>query len=152
MTQYALPIALISLGLTIVLGGFVIHTARALRAFTRGESGASLEGTIRRHIADADRIEKNHADIRSALTALHERILQKTVSPSIMRFNPFEGGGTNQSFSVALIDEKGDGFILSSLHTREKTSLFAKPITGYASSLELTDEERHVLEQARQRS
>ena len=67
-----------------------------------------------------------------------------------MRFNPFKGtgGGGNQSFAIALTDEKGDGVILSSLHARDRISIFAKAVQSGKSELGLTDEETTALTKA----
>ena len=48
----------------------------------------------------------------------------------VVRFNPFkdEGMGGDQSFAISFLDKKGNGVIMSSLYSREKVSVFAKPI------------------------
>ena len=45
-----------------------------------------------------------------------------------MRYNPFEETGGNQSFALALLDAEGDGWVLSSLHARSGTRVYAKAI------------------------
>jgi Protein of unknown function (DUF4446) len=64
-----------------------------------------------------------------------------------VRFNPFAGTGVggNQSFSTALLNEHGDGVIISALHSRERVAVFAKPISNYQSEYELTAEEKSLL-------
>ena len=47
----------------------------------------------------------------------------------LVRFNPFEDTGGNQSFALALLDAEGNGWVLSSLHARTGTRVYAKPIT-----------------------
>ncbi len=70
-----------------------------------------------------------------------------------IRFNPFkgEGIGGNQSFATALIDDKGNGVILSSLYSREKVSVFAKPIKNWGCEYEMSEEEKEVLSKAKTR-
>ena len=66
-----------------------------------------------------------------------------------MRFNPFEGDtGGNQSFALALLDGRGDGFVVSSLHARAVTRMYAKAVSGGASEAALSDEECEALRQA----
>jgi hypothetical protein len=69
----------------------------------------------------------------------------------MLRFNPFKGTGDggNQSFSTAFVSEKGDGAIISSLYSRDRVSIFCKPLASFESSFELTDEEKEVLEAAK---
>lgn len=59
----------------------------------------------------------------------------------LVRYNPFADTGGNQSFVLAILDEKGSGFVITSLHSREATRIFAKPIkeskeSGYEFSKE----------------
>ncbi len=66
-----------------------------------------------------------------------------------IRFNPFPDQGSNQSFAVGMLDEDGDGVVFSSLYSRERMSIFAKPIKNGKSEYELTAEEKNVLDKAR---
>src|SRR3989344_2071090 len=70
-----------------------------------------------------------------------------------IRFNPFKGDGIggDQSFATALLDKNGNGIILSSLYSRQKVSVFAKPISNWISKYEMTEEEKEVLEKAKAR-
>ena len=56
-----------------------------------------------------------------ARTAVLERDLQGSFGRvGLVRFNPFEDTGGNQSFALALLDGRGDGFVVSSLHSRTR--------------------------------
>lgn len=67
---------------------------------------------------------------------------------SIIRYNAFEDMGSDQSYSIALLDSNDNGFILSSIFSRESTSTYAKPIENGESKYYLTEEENMVLEDA----
>ncbi|MEP7162692.1 MAG: DUF4446 family protein, partial [Candidatus Moraniibacteriota bacterium] len=55
-----------------------------------------------------------------------------------------------QSFAIAFLDGKNSGAVISSLHTREGTRVYAKPVkAGEADGFPLTDEEKTVIEQAK---
>ena len=62
-----------------------------------------------------------------------------------IRFNPFSDQGSNQSFAIAMLNEDGDGVVLSSLYARDRMSVFAKPIKNNKSEYELSNEEKEVL-------
>jgi hypothetical protein len=66
----------------------------------------------------------------------------------IVRFNPFEETGGNQSFALALLDADGDGWVLSSLHARSGTRVYAKAIAKGRSEAALSDEEAAAIRQA----
>lgn len=63
----------------------------------------------------------------------------------LLRFNPYHDTGGNISFTIAMLDNKGTGIILTSLHARSGTRIFAKPIFEGKSKYELSSEEETVL-------
>ncbi|MBI2635473.1 MAG: DUF4446 family protein [Parcubacteria group bacterium] len=65
-----------------------------------------------------------------------------------LRFNPFSSTGGDQSFSLALLDGKNDGVIISSLYSREGTRTYAKAVKVGRAIQQLSEEERKVLEEA----
>lgn len=69
----------------------------------------------------------------------------------LLRYNPYEDTGGNISFSLALLDARGNGFVLTSLHARSGTRVFAKPvIEGKGGKYELSKEEEEVVRKAMQ--
>lgn len=78
-----------------------------------------------------------------------ERRLKKSVQGvGIVRFNPFDDAGSNQSFSIAFLNEEGDGVVISSLYSREKVSVYAKPIKKGESEYSLSGEEKEAVKNA----
>jgi len=71
--------------------------------------------------------------------------IQKT---GIVRFNPFSEIGGNQSFSIALLDGKNNGLVITSLYTREGNRIYAKPIVEGNSQYLLSKEEKEAIEKA----
>ena len=66
----------------------------------------------------------------------------------LLRYNPYEDTGGDQSFTVALLDKEGTGFVLTSLHARSGTRVFAKPIDQGKSKYRLSSEEEEVVKKA----
>jgi hypothetical protein len=66
----------------------------------------------------------------------------------LVRFSPFHDTGGDQSFALALLDGKGDGVVITGLHSRHDSRLYAKPIERNGSSYSLTPEEREAMERA----
>ena len=62
-----------------------------------------------------------------------------------VRFNPFKDQGSNQSFSTLLVNEHGNGVLLTGLYARDKSSVYAKPIKAHQSLYELSQEEQELL-------
>ncbi len=62
---------------------------------------------------------------------------------NILRFNPFEDIGGDQSFILTILDENNNGAILTSLHNRDITRVYAKPIkNGQGDNITLSKEEK----------
>jgi hypothetical protein len=63
----------------------------------------------------------------------------------VVRYNPFEDTGSNQSFVLAMLDARGDGFVLSSLHSRQQTRTFLKPVSRGKADSAVSDEEAEAI-------
>ena len=58
--------------------------------------------------------------------------------------------GGNQSFSLAVLDQEGSGVIISALHSRDSTRVYAKPVVlGKESKYSLSDEEKEAVKIAK---
>ena len=63
----------------------------------------------------------------------------------IVRYDAFEEMGGRLSFSLALLDDHGDGLVLSSINGRTEARTYVKPIVGLNSEHNLSDEEREAM-------
>jgi hypothetical protein len=118
---------------------------RRLDALTRGEDGRSLDAVLDAHLDKLFAVARDVDELaaRSAVVeAAGRRAIQRV---GMVRFNPFEDTGGNQSFALALTDAKGDGLVISSLHSRTGTRVYAKSIADGRSDGALSDEEREAL-------
>lgn len=66
----------------------------------------------------------------------------------VLRYNPYQDTGGDQSFSIALLNGLGSGFVLTSLHTRNGTRVYTKNIVDGKCELKLSKEEQEVVEKA----
>jgi len=141
------PFFLVVALVVIVLTGWIIRLEVRLHRFTRGSGGKSLEGTIGGHSSRIISIEEHSKTIDAAMKAMDERLKKSVQEVRTIRFDPFEGtaGSGKQSFATALLNEHGDGVVISSLYTREKVSVFAKPVEKKTSQYELTKEEKEAI-------
>ncbi len=77
-----------------------------------------------------------------------EEALSHNLRLGVVRFNPFEDTGGDQSFAIALVDKQGDGVVISSLHGRKETRIYAKPLKKRKSTYPLTEEEKEAMARA----
>ena len=80
----------------------------------------------------------------------HQRSSLKHLQKSgFVRFNPFSNSGGDQSFALAILNGHNDGFVISSLHSRDQTRTFAKSVkAGLGQKSELSKEEKSAIEMA----
>ena len=82
----------------------------------------------------------------ATLQQVSERYVQKL---GIVRYNPYNDTGGNQSFVIALLNARGDGIVLSSLHNRTGTRVYSKPVrAGEEAEFPLSDEEKQAIQHA----
>ncbi len=149
----ALGLAVVVLLVAVVL--LVRRTSRLsgrIAALTRGGDGRSLESILDAHLGRVHDVVRD-LDQLEARTAVVERDLQRAFGRvGLVRYNPFGDTGGNQSFALAVLDAHGDGFVVSSLHARQGTRMYAKPIKGGLTEAGLSGEEAEAIRRALGRS
>ncbi|MDQ5954451.1 MAG: hypothetical protein QG583_379 [Patescibacteria group bacterium] len=142
-------ISLVITGIAIILGTlWIIKTEKRLKRFFLGKKAKDLEDTI--GILEDNIIKLNRAkeQTEEEIKVINQKLRKSLRGLETIRFNPFPDQGSNQSFAIGILNEDKDGVILSSLYSRERMSVFAKPIKGGKSEYELTEEEKSALEKA----
>ncbi|MBI5134047.1 MAG: DUF4446 family protein [Candidatus Taylorbacteria bacterium] len=137
--------------LILVLTIDVFCLRRKLRKFLKGDKNEDFGATLRSIHAGVTEIEKFKSEMEKYLVGVEKRLRRSPASIETVRFNAFKGDGLggNQSFATAIVSEDGDGAVLSSLYTRERVSVFAKPLAKFGSEIELTEEERKAISLAK---
>ena len=121
---------------------------RRLRRLIGEGEGLGLDELLDKQFGRLDTV----AERVEALNRLHhelEALLQQSIQKvGVIRFNPFADTGGDQSFAVALLDAQGNGVVLSSLHGRADTRIFAKQVQAGRSKHALSDEEQDAIRKA----
>jgi hypothetical protein len=133
------------LGMVVVLARRTSRLDRRIGTLTKGGDGSSFETTLHATLDHVAKLARDVDDLASR-SAMLERIQRKAVQRvGLVRFNPFEDTGGNQSFALALLDQHGDGLVVSSLHARAGTRVYGKAIAKGRSEAALSDEEAEAL-------
>lgn len=122
---------------------------RRLAAITRGAAGDSLEVILASHVERVFAVARDLEAVASRTAALEDASLRAVSRLGLVRYNPFGDTGGNQSFVVAALDARGDGVILTSLHSRHGTRIYAKGVRGGRPDAALSEEETEALRLAR---
>lgn len=144
-------LALACLLLVVAVVALVRRTSRLerrLQGVTRGAEGQSLESVLDAHL-DKVYAVSNEVDELVARAAVLEGVQRRAIQRvGLVRYNPFDDTGGNQSFAIALLDANGDGMVVSSLHARGGTRIYAKAVAGGKSETALSEEEADALRRA----
>ena len=109
---------------------------------------ADLQDSVEREKTRLDELTVRVQDFGGRLPPVERRSTVAVQRVGIVRFNPFEDTGGQQSFAVALLDAKGTGFVIASLHSRQATRVYLKQVTEGKSDTQLGDEEAEAIKQA----
>jgi len=128
---------------------WAIITEKRLKRFFLGKKAKDLEDTITTLENEIAKLNKAKDNIEKEVMVINTKLKKSIRGLETIRFNPFPDQGSNQSFAVGMLNEEGNGLVISSLYSRERMSIFAKPIKDGKSEYELSDEERRALEKAK---
>ena len=132
------------LGLTV----FVVLQTRFFNKLVRDEKGKGLRSILDKILKEQKKSNKEISDLEKELANYKEEGELHVQKVGLVRFNPFKELGGDHSFSLAILDGKDTGFVITGLHTRERTRVYAKEVKKGKSDIELSDEEEKALKKA----
>lgn len=125
-----------------------VRLRRRLRGLLDASGSTGLDEVLGGQTERIDELGRRvaHLDaLQLELQAASRLALQRV---GVIRFNPFQDRGGDQSFAIALLDHAGTGIVVSSLHGRTETRLFAKQISSGRSAITLSEEEQQAIRAA----
>ena len=142
-------LGLLILNLAILAWAFILR--RNFKKIFGGQQtdGVDLEQVLLELRANQSVSAKNVEELKSRVSALESALPKDLRRVGLVRYNPFSDAGGDHSFALALLNDKNDGIVLSSLYGREINRMYAKPIQGGKSQYQLTAEEIKAIENAK---
>lgn len=127
-----------------------IRTAENFAALW-GETGerADLSEVLATHVSELATERSRIDEMSRTIDAVHADIAQTLQHVAVVRYDAFGDMGGRLSFSIAIVDDRGDGVVVSAIHARGESRTYAKGIIGGDSDITLTPEERQALSAAR---
>lgn len=116
-----------------------------------GKIDGSLEHTLSGHLKRVDQVDKRLAELETEYERLSVTNSVASQKIALIRFNPFGDTGGDQSFSLAVLDAHNSGYVLTSIHGRQGTRVYVKPVDLGESKYSLSQEEKHALSLAEKR-
>ena len=136
-------------GIVVILLSWIGITEYRFKKFFAGTKAKNLEDVMIKLDDQMANIKETQIEINKHLTKVDKRLDKSIRRIETVRFNPFLDAGSNQSFAISLLNDEGDGVVMSSLYARDRMSIFAKPIVNGKSEFELSIEEKEVLEKSK---
>lgn len=137
-------VALVAAGVALV-GQQRVRTA--YRKFSQGSRDDVLT-LLQRHIDEVRELRREVAALRDYADGLRDLQRMGLSRLATVRYDAFDDMGGRMSFSTALLDEHGDGVVLTSINGRTETRTYAKPVTAGRSRHNLSEEEVAAIERA----
>lgn len=120
---------------------------RAYAVFTTGRRQDVLT-LLERHIDEVVSVRKEVAALREDTGELRELDRHAVSRTGMVRYDAFDDMGGHLSFSAALLDERGDGLVVTAINGRTDTRVYAKTVERGDSRHNLSDEERSAITRA----
>ncbi len=146
----ALGLCLLALFIMLIVLFRQSRLLRRYRALLDRNPDLSIDDLLIQHQEGLADLKAGQEALRRRMADLERAALDHVQRVGIVRFNAFPDVGADLSFSIALLDGRDNGFVLTSLYGRSECRTYAKPIRGGQSSYTLTEEEKQALSRARE--
>lgn len=118
------------------------------RTLMTGVEGEDLHAAIQKHLKDVRALARRVSNLEKLGEKLAWEGNAHLQRVGLVRYNAFPDIGSNQSFSLALLDAEGNGIVLTSLYGRSESRIYAKPVVAGKSEYSLSEEEKEAIRQA----
>ena len=145
---FLLVLVLLAVLWLLVLHRRVGQLHRKYAALLTGADDQDLGELLSMYVDQMQLAASKAEELSNSANRMEIRIRKSMQRLGLVRFDAFPGIGGEQSFAVALLDEQGDGFVLSSIQGRGESRLYAKPILKWDSSYTLSVEEKQAIARA----
>lgn len=133
-------------GLSFFVGKFI----NSFRKITKDVSDKDLKTLLEEVLKRIDLTQKESRLVLGKVEEVENKGIFHFQKVGLVRYNPFSDTGGDQSFVLAILDGKDDGLIITSLHSRDQTRVFAKPVDkGKESGYEFSKEEIEAIVRAK---
>jgi hypothetical protein len=130
----------------------LIKIYRTFSRLTKGVSEKDLKTILEELLVQVKKDQENDENLEKKLEETKKEALLHIQKVGLIRYNPFTDTGGNQSFVLALLDGNNDGIVITSLHSRESTRVFSKPVNhGKESEFEFSKEEVQSISEAQKK-
>ena len=121
---------------------------RRVDALTRGKDTESMEDIMLNFFERIESLENHEKDIDADIKLIKETLKNTYQKTALVKYDAFREMSGALSYSLALLDQKNDGIIISSMYSREGCYTYAKDVVNGECKINLSEEETEALKQA----
>ena len=134
----------------VTLTVLVVQMLSHYRNLTKNIAKKDLKSVLDELLKQSGEQTKTIKKITDQIKVLEDDSLGYLQKMGFLRFNPFADTGGDQSFILSLLDDQDNGVLISSLHSRGTTRIYAKQVkAGKGKGFALSEEEKKVISQAK---
>ena len=145
----AASLAVVALAIALWIAVRLGRLQRSYDALVSGADGTSFTDAVAHQLASTQDLRAEVVSLRSDLTAARTDLGAALRHVGVVRYDAFGDMGGRLSFSAALLDDAGDGVVLTSINGRSETRTYAKGVSGGTSDQTLSPEETEAIGHAR---
>jgi Protein of unknown function (DUF4446) len=145
----AVALALVDLGLAAWFLVWMRRVRRAQRALLAGENVDLVEFAVGMQTRQ-EQVERASAEVQAALIDAGARIDGCLAHRALVRYDAYVDAGGRQSTSIALLDERGSGVVVSAIQDRSYARIYVKDVSlGSSADVAFSPEEQQAVDAAR---
>ena len=141
-------LSVFALAVAVVLVVQIGRLRRAYDALVDGDETASFPQALARSTAGAHALRREVQALRQELATTRAELAGTLRHVAVVRYDAFGDLGGRLSFSAALLDDAGDGLVVTSIHSRHDSRTYAKGVHRGGSEHDLSPEERQAIAHA----
>ena len=142
----ALTAVLIFMVISLILK--VSRLEKRYQSMMRGQDGISIEKALTNRLKKLDAIAAMGEDQSRDMGRLRGKLDRTLTNYGIVKYDAFDDVGGKMSFALAMLDSENTGFILDTIHSKDKCFLYLKEIVKGESYIMLSNEEVEALKLA----
>lgn len=121
---------------------------RRYKKMMKGSYGKSIEEMVLENTKVVKESLDSVEEIKNDYDQLQARLANCIQKYAVVRYRAFDDVGSDLSYSIALLDNKNNGVVITGIYGRNESTTFAKPIENGISKYDLSDEEKQAIKNA----
>ncbi|PIZ00332.1 hypothetical protein COY62_02895 [bacterium (Candidatus Howlettbacteria) CG_4_10_14_0_8_um_filter_40_9] len=121
---------------------------RKNRELFKNDQKGDIYDIVNNYLLRVRKVSEDNVRIKNDLANVTELFKKSFQKIGIVRYNPFKDIGGDLSFSMAILDDRENGFVLTNIHNREGDRMYIKPVKKGVSTHNLSAEESTALGKA----